>query len=129
MAICLKCRKRLRWEHVKGRLELVEEDRTVHKCGEKEDQPLRATGPEFEFDSLPVKKPKPKPRATRATVWKRRNEETRKFEHNHVEDGWATGEKPVGKFDHQTKNWSKGLWMKEHVMLVGKNRRVERPLL
>lgn len=66
---------------------------------------------------------------TKATVWKRYDQEEKKFKHNHLELGWALVDKPVGKFDHQTSSWRKGLWMKEHVMLVGKDRKVERLLI
>lgn len=48
------------------------------------------------------------------TIWKRFNDVTRRFEHNHVEDGYAPSEQrvPAGKFEHQTRDWANGLWVK-----------------
>ena len=42
---------------------------------------------------------------------------------NHIEDGHigTMGDqylKPVGKFEHQTKNWAKGTWLHEHKYLT-----------
>lgn len=50
------------------------------------------------------------------TIWYRLVDD--KYEHNHIEDGWVEGLKPVGKFDHQTKNWSKGTWVSERAWLI-----------
>ena len=50
------------------------------------------------------------------TTWKRFNEDTQKWSHNHIEDGHIEGDqylKPVGS-ESQTANWSKGTWIHEH---------------
>jgi hypothetical protein len=57
------------------------------------------------------------------TVWKRYNAETTYWDHNHIENGHigTMGDqylKPVGKFEHQTKNWAKGTWLHEHKYLI-----------
>lgn len=54
----------------------------------------------------------------RITIWQRLNEETRKWGHNHIEDGHVvelqgnpTGDK------YQTKAWDKGTWRWAHAYL------------
>ena len=49
------------------------------------------------------------------TTWSRFNKDTRKWMHNHIENGHMGNKqlKPTGT-KAQTVNWSKGMWMYEH---------------
>jgi len=49
------------------------------------------------------------------TEWTRRID--RIWAHNHIQNGHVEGDKPTGE-PHQTANWAKGEWKKEHKYLV-----------
>ena len=47
------------------------------------------------------------------TIWRRWDEQLKKREHNHIEQGKAEGDKPVGN-----KHWEKGKWQKSYGKLI-----------
>ena len=47
------------------------------------------------------------------TAWKRFDKEKQRWFHNHIEDGWVHGEKPVGHPD-----WKNGTWIKKHCYMI-----------
>lgn len=61
------------------------------------------------------------------TVWKRFDDVTRSFEHNHIEDGHVPAElhTPTGKFPDQHRNWQGGLWVRFHSYLNENNQVVD----
>ena len=56
------------------------------------------------------------------TVWKKLNNTTKIFEHNHIEDGHMNGDKPIGKYPNQTKGWSSETWYKIFAFLDENNK-------
>ncbi len=54
------------------------------------------------------------------TVWERQNEKTKKWEHNHISDGYNESEtKPKAKGSVQKKSWAGGEWRKKKAHLEG----------
>ena len=51
------------------------------------------------------------------TVWKKFNDTTLQWEHNHITDGWALFDAPIPMFDTQ-KSWLNSLWRREYQYLV-----------
>lgn len=51
---------------------------------------------------------------TPVTIWKRFNDETRCFEHNHIEDGHIPHkqETPTAVTSEQARNWKGALWIR-----------------
>ena len=57
------------------------------------------------------------------TVWKRFDDYSRSFEHNHIEDGHVVRpqDKPISAYPAVTKDWAGGLWVKKHGWLDQNN--------
>ncbi len=51
------------------------------------------------------------------TVWKKFNVKSQKWDHNHIEDGHVSGNKPIGNTT-QTKNWDEGTWIYEQLYIT-----------
>ena len=47
-------------------------------------------------------------------MWKRLNEKTGEWEHNHMEIGFHNGKIPVGKYENQNQAWKTGTWKPIH---------------
>jgi hypothetical protein len=63
----------------------------------------------------------------RITVWKRFDNVVRRFEHNHIEDGWTPAEQhvPVSKFPDVNKDWKNGLWVRFHAYMDARGKVIE----
>lgn len=54
------------------------------------------------------------------TVWERYNQNSKKWEHNHISDGYSESEeKPKPKGSVQKKSWAGGEWRKYKAHLEG----------
>jgi len=51
------------------------------------------------------------------TIWKRLNHKKKKFEFNHIEEGWSGLEAPLPKSENQAKNWKGATWKKNYGFL------------
>lgn len=52
------------------------------------------------------------------TVWKRLNKGSDKFEHNHIEDGFASTDTPIPKNIFQSNAWKDAIWKKCYAELI-----------
>ena len=50
------------------------------------------------------------------TVWLRFDDKTKRWNHNHIEDGHITANKPTGNKE-QNRSWGAGTWMFRHKYL------------
>lgn len=55
---------------------------------------------------------------TPVTVWKRFNDESNKYEHNHYDTGHIDQDKPTPVSPEQRKAWKKALWEKRFSVMV-----------
>ncbi len=60
---------------------------------------------------------------SKITVWQRRL--NGRWQHNHIEDGWATATEPAAAFESQVRAWRGAAWRKERAWLI--NGKVVRP--
>jgi hypothetical protein len=54
------------------------------------------------------------------TVWERYNQNSKRWEHNHISDGYDENEEmPVPKSSAQKRSWAGGEWRKKKAYLEG----------